>query len=196
MGQHGTVVEDQEPINVLTPIGQGEGLSVLQPKFSLFEEDHDQAIQGVHLIGCEVVLGDDDVLLSDTGSGPSPQGHVGSVRVGPGDDDLCRSLLGDGEEELVLDFREKEVGVGIVSPLIDAKGKQVPDLLVEPLFRGPYFPDACQHLVEIVPSARILEAFVVHDEALHEVFGQVAGRPLAELGAPGGTSPGSREPES
>lgn len=51
------------------------------------------------------------------------------------------------------------------------------------LLGGPDLADAGQQFVEVVPAAVALEAFVIHDETLDEVFGKIGGGPLAELGA-------------
>ena len=49
------------------------------------------------------------------------------------------------------------------------------------LFRRPDVPDAFQQLLEVDAGIRVLEAFVIEQEALNQVFTQVFGRPAAEL---------------
>ena len=109
--------------------------------------------------------------------------HVRTVRVGAFHDQLGGGLAGGGEEQLVLHLGEKNVGFFFRDAVVRAQGKEVADFLIKALFRGPDLADARQQFVEIVPGARILEPLIVHDEALHQIFLQVSGGPLAELDA-------------
>ena len=56
---------------------QGELLLLLYVQFGLFEEDDDEAVEGVHLVGGEVVLGDADVLLAHPVAAPGEEALVG-----------------------------------------------------------------------------------------------------------------------
>lgn len=86
-------------------------------------------------------------------------------------------------EHLVLHLGEEQGSrLGIV-PVVDREREEVAHLLVEALLRRADVADALEQLVEVIPVGRILQALVVHDEALHEVFAQVRRGPLAELRA-------------
>ena len=84
---------------------------------------------------------------------------------------------------------KKELGGLVVGLVVAAEGEEVAHLLVEALFGRADLADARQQFVEVVPATGVLEAFVVHDEAFDQVFGQVGGGPLAELGAAHRTHP-------
>lgn len=60
-------------------------------------------------------------------------------------------------------------------------------LLVEALLGSANLPDALQQFIEVIPAAGFLEAGIVEDEALDEVFLQMRGGPLPKLGAARGT---------
>ena len=75
------------------------------------------------------------------------------------------------------------MGVPVVGLIVGTESEKVADLLVEAFFGGPDLPNAGQEFIEVVPPAGVLEALVVHDEALDEVFSQMTGGPLTELGA-------------
>lgn len=75
--QHGVVVEFEQAVHVLSPVIEGELLLLLDAQFGLFEEDDDEAVEGVHLVCGEVVLGDADVLFSHPVAAPGEKAHVG-----------------------------------------------------------------------------------------------------------------------
>ena len=70
-----------------------------------------------------------------------------------------------------------------VGSVVAAQGKEVTHLLVKAFFGGAYLADARQQFIKIVPAAGVFQALVVYDEAFCQVFGQVGGGPLSELGA-------------
>lgn len=91
-----------------------------------------------------------------------------------------------GPVHFVLHGGEELAGYFGVRGVVDAGGVDVQNLLVEAPFRGADVADALQLLLEIILLAgtgRVLEPFVVHGEALEQIFAQAFGRPLAELGA-------------
>src|SRR5690606_17852003 len=90
---------------------------------------------------------------------------------------------------LVLHLGEEQRSLLFAVLVIHAEREQVADLLVETFLRRTNVADARQQLVEMIHSAGVLEAFVVHDEALDQIFGQLRGGPLAELRAARGTDP-------
>src|SRR5690606_38919086 len=71
----------------------------------------------------------------------------------------------------------------IVGRVVAAERKQISDLLIETLLRGPNLPNACEQLVEVIPALRVLQSLVIHHESLNQEFPQVSCGPLAELGA-------------
>lgn len=71
----------------------------------------------------------------------------------------------------------------VVGAVVAGEGEEVAHFLVEALLRRADVADAGQQLVEVVPPAGLLQALVVHGEALDQVLLQVGGGPLAELGA-------------
>ncbi len=73
----------------------------------------------------------------------------------------------------------RRIALGIV---IHAEGEDVADLLIESRFRCPDVPNAGEEFIEVV-EAWVLEAFVIHDEALHQVVLQRRRGPLPKLGA-------------
>lgn len=106
---------------------------------------------------------------------------VGLARIGASDDDLGGRLFRHGIEQLVLHFGEEHLSRRVVGAVVTGQGEQFAHLLVKTLLGSANFADARQQLVEVVPALRILQALVVHDEALDEVFAKVGGCPLAEL---------------
>lgn len=183
--EHRALVELQQAVHVLSPVVEGKVLALPGPQFGLLQEDDHQPVECVDLLGCEVVLGDDDVLLAHPRTFPGGEGHVGSVRVGAADHDLGGGLAGDGVDQFVLHLGKEVLRRPVVRPVVTAQGEEVAHLLVEALLRGADLTDALKQLVEVVPAAGVLEAFVVHDEALDQIFTQVGSGPLAELGTAG-----------
>jgi hypothetical protein len=98
-------------------------------------------------------------------------------------------VAGDGPKHLVLHLLEEQLGGLGLAVVVHGRGVDVADLLVEALLRGADIADARQQLVEVVPAAGLLEPGVVQHEALDQVFAQVGGGPLAELGAARGAHP-------
>lgn len=128
-----------------------------------------------------VVLGDGDVALAHDRAPPAGEPHGGRIGVAAERDDLGGGVPRDGPEHLVLDGGEEGAGLVAVGPVVDGRGVEVADLLVEALLGGPDGPDALEQLVEVVLPGSLGEAGVVHGEALDEVLAQDAGGPLAEL---------------
>ena len=106
---------------------------------------------------------------------------VGAIGVAAQRDDLGSGVSCDGPEHLVLDGGEEGAGLVAVGPVVDGRGVEVADLLVEALLGGPDGPDALEQLIEVVLLGPLGETGVVHGEALDEVLAQDAGGPLAEL---------------
>ena len=88
-----------------------------------------------------------------------------------------------GVEQFILDLGKEDLGFLFAGLIVAAEGEEVADFLVEALLGRPDLTDAGEEFVEVIPAARIFEALVVHDEAFDEVFLEMGGRPLAELGA-------------
>ena len=90
-------------------------------------------------------------------------------------------MAGDRPKHLVLHLLEKHLrrfGLGVV---IDGRGVEVSDLLVESLFRCADVADAGQPFVEIIPTLGLFQPRVVHGEALDEIFLENGICPAAEL---------------
>src|SRR5690606_14437205 len=65
--------------------------------------------------------------------------------------------------------------------------KQIANLLIKALFRGPYVADAFQQLIEVIPAARVFQALIIHHEALTQKLLEMGTGPLAKLHATGRT---------
>ena len=90
--------------------------------------------------------------------------HVGRVGIGAVDDELIRSRR----------------------PASHPPGSSRSAPSVQNAYKpSAFFADAREEFVEIVPAAGILEAFVVHDEALDDEFAKAGIGPATELGATG-----------
>ncbi|MOA20149.1 hypothetical protein D3C78_1405750 [compost metagenome] len=85
--------------------------------------------------------------------------------------------------QLVLHgFEEQHAGLGL-GVVIHAGGVQVEYLAVEHLLAGTNIADALQQLLPVAAAAQILQARIVHGEALDQVLAQALGGPDAEPGA-------------
>lgn len=185
--EQGLVVGAEHSVHARTPEVEGEVLLLLGAQLGLFEEDHDQAVEGIDFVCAQVVLGDEDVLLADAGAAPGGERHVGLARIGAGDNELGGGLAGGGVKEFVLHLGEEQHGFLFAGLVVAAEREQVAHLLVKPFLRGPDLTDAGEEFVEVVPAAGILEALVVDDEAFDQVFLEMGAGPLAELDATRGT---------
>ena len=132
----------------------------------------------------EVVFGDEDVLLSDLGPFPGEEAEVFVSGISAGGDDFGSGVLGDREEEEILDGGEEGLRALVGFVVVCAEGKKVADLLVKAFFRGTNVTDAGEHLIKVVwPAIWVLETFVVHDKAFEEVVAENGGGPTTELNA-------------
>ena len=155
-------------------VGGGPQLKSLQKRYP-----------GVHFFGSQIVLGHDHIGLAHAAAVPSVQRHVGRLGIGAGHDQLGSRFVRHREQQLVLHLGKEEVCGSIAGLVIGTERKQIPHLLVETLVRSPDLADAGQQLVKVIPATGVLEAFVIHDEAFDQVFGQMRCGPLAELRATG-----------
>jgi hypothetical protein len=97
-----------------------------------------------------------------------------------------------GEVHLVLHRGEEKLGGFGAGVVIDAGRVDVQQLAPEDLLRRPNVADAREQLVEVVRHAqpgRVLQADVVHREALDDVLLQMGRCPPAKLRAAAGTDP-------
>jgi hypothetical protein len=104
--------------------------------------------------------------------------------VGAVDDDLGCGLPVDGPVQLVLHRREEALGGLRRHVVVDRRGVDVGDLLVELALRQADLADALELLFEVAiaqDGAAALEALVVHREALDGELLDDARGPLAEL---------------
>ena len=138
----------------------------------------------------QIVFRNDNIgLANGTARGVLPRGqaHVRFRRVGPLVDNLGGRMAMSGPVHLVLnDLKElpRHFGVLIV---VDARGVNVGDFLIEHPLAGANISDAGKQLVEVViaKSPSGLDAFVVEGEPFDEQFAQADGSPLAEGRAAG-----------
>jgi hypothetical protein len=84
---------------------------------------------------------------------------------------------------LVLHGLEEELRAVGVLVVVDAGGIDVEDFPPENALGRADVADAVDQLIEVVAAARLLEAFVVHREALDDVFAEPLRGPDAELRA-------------
>ncbi len=111
-------------------------------------------------------------------------GMVASAR---GHDHLGGGLAVDRVVHLVLHRGEELLRERVVLVVVDARGVDVGDLLVESPLAGADVLDAAGQLVEVVVAdLRVLQALVVQHEALDDVLLELVRGPLAEAhGRPG-----------
>lgn len=58
--EHGLVIGSEHAVHTRPPEVEGEVLLLFDAKFGLFEEDDDEAVESVHLVRSEIVLGNND----------------------------------------------------------------------------------------------------------------------------------------
>ncbi|MNN94981.1 hypothetical protein D3C81_2137150 [compost metagenome] len=92
-------------------------------KLSLFQKDHHQTIERVDLVGREVVLGDDHVLLTYARAAPGAQGHIGLAGVGAADHQFSGGVTGGGVQQLVLYLGEEQCGFLFAYSVIGTQGE-------------------------------------------------------------------------
>jgi hypothetical protein len=111
---------------------------------------------------------------------------VDIIRIGAACDEFCRSFPGYGKQQHILNCSEELMSRAVCLVVFRAQNEEIPHLLAEPFFRCPDVANAFQHLVEMVRATiRVLETFVVHDEALEQILLKDATRPPAKLHSPG-----------
>lgn len=179
--EDGLVVELKHAVDVGRPVIEREGLVLLGAELGLFEEDDDEAVEGVDLVGVEVVFSDYDIVLAHTRAAVGSQAHVGLVGLCAFEDKLGSGVARYGEEELVLHFSEEVLRLLSAALVVAAEGEELAHFLVEAFLGGADLADALEELVEVVPMLGIFEALVVHDEAFGDEFAQVGIGPAAEL---------------
>ena len=111
-------------VDVLSPEGHAGLFAVLGAEFGGFEEDDDEAVEGVDLVFAEVVFGDEDVGFADLVALPGEQAKVRVVRVRAGGDEFGGGLSGDGVKEEVLDGGEELLGLGVGFVVVGAEGEE------------------------------------------------------------------------
>ena len=123
------------------------------------------------------------ILFANHRAPPARQTKVGLRRIHPLVNDLSSRLARDCPVHLVLHGLEKQQAPLIGGVVINARGVNVRDLLVEPPLRGADVLNPSHQLFEIVEGLIwILQALVIEDKALHDVFPQSLGGPDAEAG--------------
>jgi hypothetical protein len=80
-----------------------------------------------------------------------------------------------------LHFLEKFNGYLCFGVVINTGGINVKNLPIKYFFRSPDIPDTLQELFPITASSKVFETFIVHGEALANVFVEAPGGPNSEL---------------
>ncbi|MNV74148.1 hypothetical protein D3C71_1673460 [compost metagenome] len=111
-------VEFDEGVDIGAPVRHAQVLAVFGAQFREIQEQRDDAVEAIDLVGVEVVLRDDDVGLAHAFRLPRRQCHVGHAGVGALDDDLCGGPLRDRVEHLVLHFGEEQAHGSRVVPVV------------------------------------------------------------------------------
>ena len=62
--EDGLIIEFQHFVHVVAPEIERQLLLLFDPQFSLFKKNDYKAVEGVDLVGVQVVLGDNDILLA------------------------------------------------------------------------------------------------------------------------------------
>ena len=141
---------------------------MLNPQFRLLQKNHHQAVEGVDFLGVQIILSDNHILLTDSCAFPTGQCHVRLVRIGPIDNQFGGGVPRGGVEQFVLRFSKENARFLFPHAVVRTEGKKVSYLLIEALFRGANVADALQQFIEIIPTAGIFQAFVVHHEAFDQ----------------------------
>ena len=121
--------------------------------------------------------------------------------IGPGEDQFCSRLPHSSGVQLALHDLEEGCSVGPRWIIVRSQRKDLLDTQVHPRLTGTDVPDALQHFIEVVRSSNALrhgvfEAFIVEDEAFHQVLSQLVCRPLTELGSSERANPVSHRKDS
>ena len=186
VGQNVALAQAQEVVQFGNPVPHVHGAVGAGLKFGEVQIGRNDQVQRLDLFLAEVVLGDGDVGLADGTLRrvlPGRQAHVRPGGVGALPDDFGRCVTVGGPVHLILDGLEEPLGHLGARVVIDARGVDVDDLLVEqPLARADV-ADAGQRLVEVVlaDGAPGLDALIVEHEPLDEQFPQLGRGPLPEL---------------
>ena len=70
MSEDGDAVILKELVDGAAPVGKRQIFAHLDAQLGALEEDRDEAVQSVNLVGCEIVLRDDDVAFPDDAAAP------------------------------------------------------------------------------------------------------------------------------
>ena len=158
-------------LNVFLPKTHAGFLTVFGAEFCGFEEDDDEAVEGVDFVFGEVIFGNEDVGFADFVAFPDEQSEVRVVGIGAGGDEFGGGILGDCVGQGVLGGGEKVPCAVVGFVVVGAEGEELADFLIKAFFRGANVADARQHLVEMIGAViGVFEAFVVHDETFEQIL--------------------------
>src|SRR5690554_2050187 len=92
-------------------------------------------------------------------------------------------MASGGIQQFVLHLGKELRGLALTGLVVTAEGEQVANLLIEALFRSANITNAFQQLIEVIPAAGVLEALIVHHEALEQELLEMGAGPLTKLHA-------------
>ena len=115
--------------------------------------------------------------------------QVGLARIGTRQHYFGGGVAVRGPVHLVLHGLEEALAGVRRCVVVNTGGVDVQHLAPEHPLRAADVADARQQFFEVAIVRAALEAFVIHGEALDQIFGQPLAGPLAELGAARGAHP-------
>ena len=185
--ENGTVIAFQEFVNAGGPVFHRHRDVALGPLFGEIQECADDSAHRLQLIFFEVVLGNGDIgfeYLSAWGFGPGGKAHMLFICVCAFDDEFSGRVAVDCVVHLVLDFLEEDAGGRSIGVIVDGRGVDVRNLLIEAALAEADFPDFLQEMLEVIDiqEAAILHPLFVNDVAAYGELAEYICTPLTELG--------------
>ena len=145
-----------------------------------------EIVQYLQFVRREIVLCNSNILRRGKIPGKCGKPHKWLFGIGSLKNHLCGGMAMGGIVQLVLHHFEKSHRLGAFGVIVHASSVEVEDLTVHHLFGGTDVPDAVKKLLPIAAAAEILQALIIHGEALDHVLLQALGSPAAELRCNGG----------
>src|SRR5450830_152469 len=189
VGQHLALGEPKEVVQLRFPVPKEYLLALKRLVLSEVQPHDDNAVQAADFFLHEVVLSNRHLALMGGPRLPALEAHVRGGMVGSGENQFCSSLSRGRDVQLVLHDVEESRSVGARWIIVRGQRKDLLDTQVHTRLTGTDVTDAFQHFIKVVRGSnafhcRMFEAFIVKDEAFHQVLPQLICRPLTELGAP------------
>ena len=103
--------------------------------------------------------------------------------VGAFDDEFSGRVAVDCVVHLVLDFLEEDAGGRSIGVIVDGRGVDVRNLLIEAALAEADFPDLLQEMLEVIDiqEGAVLHPLFVNDVATYGELAEHICTPLAEL---------------